>query len=46
MHKQKALAFFDLAIREDQSALSALYSNEFAEGGLRLEFRHFQDEGP
>lgn len=42
VQKELALAFFDLTIREDESALSRLLDNRHSGDGLTLESRNFQ----
>ncbi len=42
MQKELALAFFDLTIREDQSAQTRLLENHYETQGLTLESRNFQ----
>ena len=41
MQKEKALAFFDLTIRQDSSALTDLLSQDYRSQGLILEARNF-----
>jgi hypothetical protein len=41
MQKEKALAFFDLTIRQDQSALARVLDQKYAKQGLTLEARNF-----
>ena len=40
MQKEKALAFFDLTIRQDASAKDALLDDSYASQGLTLEARN------
>lgn len=42
MQKELALAFFDLTIRQDESAKSRLLDNRYAADGLTLESRNMQ----
>jgi dienelactone hydrolase len=41
MQQEKSLAFFDLTIRQDQSAKQRLMDQSYQSGGLTLEFRNF-----
>lgn len=41
MQKEKALAFFDLTIRQDQSALADILDQHYQGQGLKLEARNF-----
>ena len=41
MQKEKALAFFDLTIRADRSALPRVLDQRYADQGLKLEARNF-----
>jgi hypothetical protein len=41
MQKEKTLAFFDLTLRQDESATERLMDQSYEADGLRLEFRNF-----
>ena len=43
MQQEKALAFFDLTIRQDKKARDALLDDAYADQGLAIEPRNVQD---